>query len=231
MKKALLAGALLALAACDGPDRFGPVEHETKSIDLDKSEMARVELKMGAGELRVEGGSPKLMEADFSYNILAWKPTVTYDSSSFRSRLTIEQPSGASGGPHSTYKWDLRLNNDLPIDLVANLGAGEARLNIGTLSLRTLEVNMGVGNLNMDLRGSPKRDYDVQIHGGVGNATVNLPKDVAVVANAAGGIGNITASGLEKRNGNWINPAHEHAPVTIRLDVRGGVGNITLLAQ
>src|SRR5437879_2436333 len=72
----------------------GAEQHETKSIDLDKSEMVRVEIKMGAGELSVEGGSEKLLEADFGYNIPSWKPIVRYDASSFRGQLSIEQPSG-----------------------------------------------------------------------------------------------------------------------------------------
>ena len=88
----------------------------------------RRELKMGAGELKVEGGSAKLMEADFTYNIPSWKPVVRYDSSSFRGQLTIEQPRGSHGGSHMTYKWDIRLNDKIPLDIVTHLGAGEARM-------------------------------------------------------------------------------------------------------
>ena len=62
----------------------GPTTHESKAVDLGKSEMARVELKMGVGELNVDGGSPKLLEADFLYNVPAWKPFMQTTSSSFR---------------------------------------------------------------------------------------------------------------------------------------------------
>jgi hypothetical protein len=42
------------------------------------------------------------------------------------------------------------------------------------------------------LRGEPKRDYNVQVHGGVGQATVYLPRDAAISATAVkGGIGEI----------------------------------------
>jgi hypothetical protein len=46
-----------------------------------------------------------------------------------------------------------------------------------------------------------------------------------------GGIGEVNVSGLEKRNGRWINPGHENDPVTIRVDVKGGIGQIDLIAQ
>jgi hypothetical protein len=232
MRPILLAATAVGLGGCYVGPR-GPVEHEVQSIELDKSEMVSVELKMGAGELQVEGGSPKLMDADFAYNVPSWKPLVRYDSSSFRGRLTVEQPPGlhGGGGPDITYKWNLRLNDDRPLDLTAHLGAGEARLDLGSLSLRSLEINMGVGELRLDLRGNPKRDYDVRINGGVGQATVRLPNTVGVDAFATGGIGEIEVRGLEKRRDRWINPAHEHAPVTIHLNVKGGVGNITLIAE
>jgi hypothetical protein len=232
MKTAWLLATVLVLSGCYF-DHVGPLEHSTQSVELDKSEMVNVELRMGAGELRVEGGSARLMEADFTCNIPSWKPIVNYDSSSFRGRLTVEQPAGirGGGGPGSTYKWDLRLNNDRAIDMVAHLGAGEARLDLGSLNLRRVEINMGVGELRLDLRGTPKRDYDVKIKGGVGQATVRLPSDVGVDATATGGIGDIQVRGLEKRDGRWINPAHQHAPVTIHLDVSGGVGNITISAE
>ena len=232
MKRALIAVAAVALGGCDiNVQHTGPVEHDVQSIDLDKSEMARVEIKMGVGELQVEGGSPKLLDADFAYNVPSWKPVVRYSSSGFRGNLSIEQPAGSHGGSHVTYKWNLRLNDTLPLDVVAHLGAGEARMDLGSVNLRSVTVNMGVGELRLDLRGKPSRDYNVEVHGGVGQANIYLPSNVGVVANAHGGIGNINVRGLEKRDGAWINAAHEHAPVTIHVEVHGGVGEIQLIAE
>jgi hypothetical protein len=232
MKYALVACAAIVLAGCEfNSENAGPVEHEAKSVELDKSEMVRVEIKMGAGELQVAGGSPKLMDADFTYNVSSWKPIVRYDASSFRGQLSIEQPHTSHGRSNVTYKWDLRLNNGVPMDVVADLGAGQARMDVGSLSLRSVTVNMGVGELRLDLRGTPKRDYDVQVNGGVGHATVYLPKDVGVDANATGGIGHISVTGLEKEGSRWRNPGHENAPVTIHLDMKGGIGDIELIAN
>ena len=41
--------------------------------------------------------------------------------------------------------------------------------------------------------------------------------------------GDIDVKGLEKRDGVWINPERVNAPVTIRLDVKGGIGQINLI--
>ena len=224
----------LALAGChvSGRETFsGPLQHETRGIEVDNAEMVRVEMRMGAGELSVQGGSQRLLDADFLYDNPAMKPVVRYEPGSFRGRLTIEQPNVHQSGSASHYEWKLQLNNTVPLDVVTHLGAGNAEMKLGALNLRGVEVHMGVGNLDMDLRGDPKRDYSVQIHGGVGNATVRLPARVGIVADAKGGIGNIEAEGLEKHNGRWMSPKHEEAKVTIRLDIRGGIGNIRLLAN
>jgi len=222
----------IGLAGCVvNLDHGRSAQHDIQSIDLDKSEMARVEIKLGAGELQVDGGSPKLMEADFEYNIPTWKPIVRYDASSFRSQLHIEQPGTVHGGSHVDYKWNLRFNDKLPLDVDMDLGAGEARMNLGSMNLRSVRVNVGVGEVTLDLRGKPTRDYSVNVNGGVGHAKIYLPNDVGVIANAAGGIGDVNVRGLEKRGGQWINPQHENAPVTIRLDVKGGIGQIEIIAE
>jgi hypothetical protein len=229
-----LAGlALLALTVCDARAKssyLGPMLHVTKAIELDKADMVRVEMRMGAGLLNIEGGSPRLLDADFAFSAPEQEPVVRYDSGSFRGRLTIAEPSRhfESSG---RYERKLRLNDEVPLEVVTHLGAGNAEMKLGSLNLRGVEVHMGVGNLDMDLRGNPKRDYDVAIHGGVGNATVRLPAGVGIVADAQGGIGNIDAEGLEKHNGRWVSAQHENSKVTLHLDIRGGIGNITLRAN
>ncbi len=58
-----------------------------------------------------------------------------------------------------------------------------------------------------------------------------LPNNVAIDASAEGGIGEIDVRGLEERNGRWFNPAQEKSPVKIHLDVKGGVGQINIIAE
>ena len=226
---AATAVGILTLVGCAedwGPP--GPTRTETRSIDLDKSELVRAELKMGAGELRVRGGSPKLMDAEFTFNRPSMKPNVHYDAGGFRGHLLVEEPSNIHH-VNSNYRWDLRFNDDKPLDLIVHFGAGEGRLDVGELRLRSLEIHMGVGELRLDLRGMPRNDYDVSIHGGVGEATIYLPEGVGVVADAHGGIGGINARGLEKRDGRYVNDSYGHAKTTIRLDVHGGIGAINLV--
>jgi hypothetical protein len=230
-QSALLFGATLFLSGCV-VETAGPTQHDFKSIDLDASESLRVNLKMGAGTLRVEGGSQKLMRADFSYNVRSWKPYVRYHSTAGHGDLTIEQPgSGHSHFGHNRYEWDVRLTRDVPVDLRVNFGAGEANLNVGSPALKSVDVEMGVGRLDLDLRGQPKQSYDVRIRGGVGEATVRVPRDVGVSAEAEGGIGEIRVSGLRREGRRYFNAAYDHAKVNIHLDVRGGIGAIRLISE
>ena len=224
--------ATLFLCGCV-VEATGPTQHDSRSIDLDASERVTVELNMGAGNLRVDGsGTQKLAHADFTYNVSSWKPYVRYHSGAGHGTLTIEQPSGPHGHiGASKYEWDLQLNRDVPMDMRVHFGAGDANLNIGSLALRSVEVDMGVGKLNMDLRGNPKRNYDVSIRGGVGEAVVHVPREVGLYGEAQGGIGEIQTSGLRREGGRFFNSAYEHSKVTIHLDIRGGIGSIRVISD
>ena len=224
-----LALSLGLLASCvSDMDERGSLQTETRSVDLDKSEFITVDLRMGAGELSVRGGSPKLMDGEFSFRRMAMRPAIHYDASDFRGRLRIEEPSGVHTA-NSRYRWDLRLNDEKPLDLNVDFGAGEGRLDLGSLNLRSVEIHMGVGELRLDLRGTPKSDYTINLRGGVGEVTVYLPEGIGVVADAQGGIGGITARGLQKRGGEYVNDAYGRSKTTVRLDIRGGIGAINLI--
>jgi len=185
---------------------------------------------MGAGELRVRGGADNLMEGRFTYNRLRLRPEISYDATGSRGHLAVTEPSHV-GSASSRYAWDLRLNNQKPMDLDVKCGAGSSRLDLGDLTLRRVNVELGVGELRMDLRGAPMSDYTVSIRGGVGEATVYLPENVGIEADVEGGIGGIHAHGLEKRDGRYVNGSYGHAKTTVRLDIRGGIGAINLIAN
>lgn len=218
------------LAVHTGGDGVRELKTETVNIDRGKAEMVRVDVRMGAGELRIEGGSEKLMEGRFTYNVPFFKPVVRYDATGFRGNLTVEQTTEKEvrlGDVKNT--WELQLNNETPMDFVLHMGAGESKLNLGSLMLRRVEVHMGVGELKMDLRGNPPaRDYDVDIKGGVGEATVYIPKNVGAIVHATGGIGGIEVTGMHKDGSAWVNDEYGKSKVTIRVDVKGGIGQINL---
>lgn len=238
MSKTLL--SLLILAAigftgCARMEEAGPMQHETSNIELDKSEILKLDVRLAVGELKVSGGAKKLVEAAFDYNVPSWKPEVSYSATGFRGTMRIEQREdrGASLGGNQKCTWDIRVNDAIPTDFDFKFGVGEANLNLATANIRSLTLNMGVGEANIDLRGKPAKDYNVEVRGGVGEATIRLPKDVAVVAEAKGGIGGIDARGLLKDGDRYVNDAYRNrtSPVTVRLDVKGGIGSINLIAE
>jgi hypothetical protein len=230
----LLGPALLALAGCviEG-NRSGPVQYSSDSVEMDDSEAVRVDLRMGAGDLRVTDGAAKLLRADFAYNVPSWKPEVRYNRSGTQGVLTVEQPgkNHTTTLGHTKYSWDLQLNKKVPVDLAVHFGAGQARLDLGSLQLRGVEVDMGVGQLDLDLRGAPRHSYNVAIHGGIGQATVRLSSDAAIYAEAHGGIGGIKVRGLQHEDGHWVSPSYDRAENKIRIEINGGIGQINVIAD
>jgi hypothetical protein len=230
-KSAVLFAACVCSSGCVVETANGPVRQETRTIERDTAETTRVSLQMGAGELRVVGGAAPLLQADFKYNVPAWKPEIRYHSFAGRADLSIRQPARVGHIGNAKYDWDLRFNNEIPTDLLLHFGAGEAHLDLGSLNLRSVEVEMGVGEIHMDLRGAPKHDYNVRIRGGIGEATVNLPANAGIYAKAEGGLGEIKVQGLRQENGRWLNEWYDSNRPQIRVDVSGGIGQINLIAE
>ena len=225
---AVLAGAC-SMQGGEEP-QVGKMQHESESVDPKDAQSVRAQFKMGAGELNLTGGADKLMEGDFSYNVVDWKPEVSYDVSGDEGELVVRQ--GGSKDSNLTGKarneWDIRLNDELPTDLVVQIGAGESDLDLDSLTLTGLKLQMGAGKTTVDLTGDYARGFDASIQGGVGEATVELPSEVGVKAKAQGGLGKINAEGLERVGDSFVNDAYGESDVTLNVEVQGGVGEINL---
>ncbi|HEY7306293.1 MAG TPA: toast rack family protein [Bryobacteraceae bacterium] len=221
----------LILAACEfDTTPTGPLKDEPFSLDRGNVERANIQLNMGAGEMNLRGGTGKLMEGRFEYNVPAWKPQVETSVNGTHATVTIRQPQHFNIRGNKRYVWDLRLNDQVITDLALNCGAGQAQLELGSLTLRDLSVHMGAGQVELDLRGKPTRDYEVNISGGVGQATVHLPDGIGIWAEAHGGLGSITVTGLDKQGDHWQNSLYDNAKVNVRLKVQGGIGEIRIIA-
>jgi N-terminal domain of toast_rack, DUF2154 len=170
------------------------------------------------------------MEADFAYNVADWKPDVSYEVSGDTGELSVEQGSGQDVRPGGDFRneWDVRFNDEVPTDLSVQIGAGESNLDLDSLGLMGLALEMGAGKTTVDLTGDYTRDFDASIQGGVGQATVMLPSEVGVRARAQGGLGAINAEGLKKEGDSYVNDAYGNSDVTLEVDVQGGVGEINL---
>jgi hypothetical protein len=231
---ALLVIVAVLAGACGmqpgGTPQVGKMQSESKSVDPKDAQSVRAQFKMGAGELNLTGGADQLMEGDFSYNVADWKPEVSYDVSGEKGELVVRQ--GGSKGSNLTgearNEWEIRMNDEVPTDLVVQLGAGESDLDLDSLALEGLKLQMGAGKTTVDLTGDYARGFNSSIQGGVGEATVMLPSGVGVKANAQGGLGKINAEGLKRVGDAYVNDAYGESDVTLNVKVQGGVGEINL---
>jgi hypothetical protein len=204
---------------------------ESRTVELGGADSARVRLEMGAGELVVSGGAGALMDAEFTYNVARWQPEIDYEVDESQGELVVRQPRAQNvGGPLDEYRyeWNVRLTENIPIDLSVAMGAGESRLDVAALALNALNVDMGAGNCLIDLVGDRDDDLAVSVQGGVGQLTVRLPDDIGARVEVTGGLGAVNASGLRTEGDAYVNDAYGSSAVTIQVDIEGGLGEVNL---
>jgi N-terminal domain of toast_rack, DUF2154/Cell wall-active antibiotics response 4TMS YvqF len=223
--------AAMFLGSC-GPQRVevGELRTQTRSVDAEDAESVRANLRIALGELNVSGGADELMEADFAYNVSAWEPRVNYELGGDTGELNVEQQGLGEGIPNRDVRneWDLRLNDDIPMDLAVQMGGGVSNLDLDSLILTGLNLGMGAGATTVDLTGNWERDLSAVVRGGAGEVTLLLPSQIGVRVNAGTRLGRVNADGLRKEGEAFVNDAYGDSDTNLEVDVSGGVGQINL---
>jgi hypothetical protein len=207
------------------------MQHTSQSVDSKDAKSVTAVVESGSGLLDVSGGSDRLLDANFSFNASHPVPVVDYSVDGGVGQLRVTQKDESAHFFGESNEWNLRFNNDVPLDLSVQMGAGKGTLRLRDLTLTKLHVEMGAGQVEVDLTGDRKNQLDADIEGGVGQATIHLPKNVGVTASASGGIGGVSAHGFNHDGGEYTNNAYGKTPGSIHLTVQGGVGQITLLQE
>ncbi|WP_160909452.1 hypothetical protein [Pontibacillus yanchengensis] len=60
-------------------------------------------------------------------------------------------------------EWDVNLTKDIPLQLNVNIGASDTSLNLSGLQLSELSIHSGVGEMDVDLSGTWKDSFNVDL--------------------------------------------------------------------
>jgi hypothetical protein len=213
---------------------------ESRTVGLEGATSVDAEIVMGAGELSLsaEPSATEVLKADFAYSPPDWKPEVSYTVNGAVGKLDVRQPQSSS---HAlTFRemknmWDLALTGAVPMTLDLTLGVGTSNVDLRGLDLVNgrkigLTVLCGVGNSTIDLSGRPRpTDLSARIETGIGETVIRLPRSVGVrVSGREDGIGSTTADGLIARGDSWVNEAYAGTGPKIEIDLFRGIGDVTL---
>jgi hypothetical protein len=222
------AGILLVASGCGVGVDPGPTLTANDDIDAGKVETVLAEIRMDAGDLKIDGGGSKLMAGTYRYSERVGRPIVHYDVTGSRGRLTIESPNTEGSINRKVNDWKVRMGSDVPLEMSVRLGGGDADLDMSRMLLQSVRVQMGAGEMSLNLAGMYKKDVDVEVDGGAGQAKIRPAKDMGAVVDATVGIGGIEANGFTMREGKYYNDAYAEGKPAVRVKVRGGVGDIQL---
>lgn len=230
---ALLIAAAMVFAAssCSFGNRTAVRKTVTDNdaVQLQSANSANVEIDMGPGNLQLAGGAAALMEATFKYNVPDWKPRVVYSVREGKGFLTVRQD-GSTGrtAEGAINRWNLKLNDSIPIDMRVQVGAGKTNLALGSLLLNNFRLEEGAGENIVDLRGNWKNNVNVSIEGGVGKTVVQLPSAVGAKVAVEQSIGQVKAGNLTKQGDSYVNAAYGKSPSTVNVKIENGIGEVDL---
>jgi hypothetical protein len=233
-RTALLVGAvlLISVVGCYVPSpKLGKTASLQEKVELAGAESVSISVTLGVGKLRLAGGADSLLDARFEYNIPDWKPVVSYNVEDGQGRLIVEQPSrvvGATWPGNVKYDWDLKLNSAVPLELEIDMGVGKSEVDLRGLNLRRFSLEAGVGEGTVDLSGPRPSDLDATIKAGVGKLTLVLPADVGVRVKAQAGLGHVNADGLKADGDAWVNETWGKTRTSVRVEVQGGIGEVEM---
>jgi hypothetical protein len=203
---------------------FGAAPNETLVIPLGGVAEAAVRVKFGAGELDVRPAAPgNLVDGRFVGGV------VRRDLGP--GRVELEQDT-TYGLPwlDGRCEWTVGLAADVPLDLRFDTGAARARLDLGDLHVRSLELHTGASETRIRL---PRAAGVTNVRAETGAAAliVEVPSGVAARIRSRMAIGSsqIDETRFPRSAAGFESPDYATAANRVDLDLQGGVGSIRVV--
>lgn len=129
----------------------GPTQTEEIQVPEPDASVAGLTLVFGAGNLELAPGADGfLVEGDARFNLEDLRPEITIDDEKVRIETgNLEFGGVPKFGDDIQNKWDLKLGA-MKMDLVINAGAYHGDIELGGLSLRSLEIADGAADVRLE---------------------------------------------------------------------------------
>jgi hypothetical protein len=228
---AILIIAILGLAVwfvVSDTVEFGTVTAEQIRQPLGEATRAQVIVDPGVGILQVQAlpEAANLVEGEVH---LASGERIEQDFSVTGSQATYElRTAQRSWGPFTfgwsdRRVWDLGFSPRLTLALEADLGAGEAVLDLTGLTLSELQVDVGLGRLEVTL--PAQGQLEGSLKGAIGQTVIIVPEGMAVRIEADTGLaGRDIPAGYQEDGDVITSPGYDRAENRADLQVGQAIG-------
>ena len=131
------------------------------------------------------------------------------------------------GGLSREPNWDLGVSSDVPLDLEISLGVGESDIDLRGLMLDDLEVSIGVGQMTVVL--PAEGNFRARIDGAIGNTVVIIPIGMEARVTVDTGLAvKDMPNGYRQHGGAYESPGYGDAENRIELEIDQAIGNVTV---
>jgi hypothetical protein len=211
-----------------GSRMSGRVETETLALPLEAATEAEIRVDYGAGELRIEGGSTSLVDGTFEGGV---EHTVRYQDG--LTVLRLRSPSVAvwpwGWTPGSRRRWQLRLTEQIPLNLSVHSGASDCHLHLERLNVTRLRIESGASSLNVTLPANAGHT-EVRVATGAASLSMRVPEGVAARVRVEGALSSthVDRARFPRQGGTYLSPDYDTATNRVDIKVETGVGSITI---
>lgn len=221
----VLVGVLFLLRGSMGRMRL---QRESVSLSRQGAKRAHLRLQHGAGRLSIGPGADEaeILRGEFSGGV---DEHTDHQGESVRVRLAVpssrwvDLPFVGPGG----IEWRLMLAKDLGYELEIDAGAGESKLDLSDLKVKSLSLKTGASSTEVDLP-SVVEMGEVRVEAGLASVELRVPTGVAARIKTEAGLAeiDIDEGRFPRRGDAYQSTDFDSAVRRIDIDIQTGLGSI-----
>ncbi|HEX7973272.1 MAG TPA: toast rack family protein [Anaerolineales bacterium] len=201
--------------------KVGPTQTEAINVEAPSSgSVANLKLSFAAGKLTLAPGAENgLVSGTATYNVADLKPQVSTNGNSVTIQTGDLKINGIPNfGKNYKNEWDLKLGS-ATMNLVINAGAYDGNIDLGGLSLQSLDVTDGAANADLGFS-SPNKTDMASLRYETGASSVKLT-----------GLGNANFSEMTFKSGagNYTLDFSGSLKRDATVDVQSGVSQLVIV--